>query len=93
MSIISKTFLSLTLSCVLLSTNSWASCGDCVSIIGKRVIVNEVGVVDGNYFYAYTNLGKIELPANGYDLAKLAFIYSKEMYVNTDTKNFTMISR
>lgn len=56
-------------------------------------MVTEVGVVDGDYFYAMTNRGKIQLPANGYDLAKLAFIYSKEMWINTSTKNYTIVSR
>lgn len=93
MSAFTKTSQFLFLSFTLLSANCWASCSDCVSVNGNVVMVNEVGVVDGDYFYAITNRGKIQLPANGYDLAKLAFIYSKEMWVNTSTKNYTIVSR
>ena len=95
MSITSKIVLLFTLSYVSFSANSKVYCNDCISLTGTKVMVNEVGVVgeDGEgYLYAFTNMGKIQLTPRGFDLAKLALVYSKLLYVSTGNENFSLIS-
>lgn len=69
------------------------SCDKCVTIDGARVQVLKMGIMPGSYYYFYTkDERKVKFPEEALRKVQIAFVLGLDLYVNTNTNNFSLMS-